>query len=169
MPLSADDPPPVARAAQRLGDLESSHERAQIAVVDADEELRPQRAARSSSPRRMDLDQGVEAERCRLRRQQLAQRASSEDRAISSTASAPKARASWSWYGSRTKSLRSSGSSDHAPDRLEIRRGFPGRTARRSTPRSPRAPARAYRARSPPDRSRRGSSLATARPSSLPR
>src|SRR5205807_7200676 len=68
-----------SQRSERLGDLEARDERAQVAVVDADEGRAAARCALELLAR-MNLDQGVEVEAARQPKE-LAQRGVVEDRA----------------------------------------------------------------------------------------
>ncbi len=125
MPLSATATAPAgSRPRRRSAVSKRGRERAQVAVVDPDE----RRASGGSAIHLVSgvgLDQDVETELER-RGEQVAQHAIVQGMAtISSTASAPHARASATWYGSKMKSLRSNGNVHGGADRLEIARGCP--------------------------------------------
>ena len=96
---------------QRRAWCRSDHlEGAQVAVVDADQRRLAACSARSSSSRVVHFDQHRHAELARDALRARAICASSSAATISRMQSAPIARASYTWYGSIMKSLRSTGS-----------------------------------------------------------
>ena len=105
-------------------------QRPQVAVVDADHgrvrpraprPARPRRAPRRASRGRSSLAACIRSRR----------RAGSSAATMSSTASAPAARDSQSWYSSTMNSFRSSGQRTRPPGPRRGRRGCPGSTSRR--------------------------------------